>query len=101
MCHLSSDGIVDGLDLLVSFVEEKLCWKNLRWLNRDDFQGGDAGLPANPSRFDLPRSIYLRGMCSFRDLYSPCQTWTGEWRRERWGVPWTPPPSCRVVLTCP
>ena len=85
--NLPSNGVVDGLDPLVSFVEEKLCWKFLRWLNQDKVQGGNVGLPADPGRFDLPHPVHLRGMCSFRDVRSPRRTWTGEWRRERRGTP--------------
>ena len=32
---LLSNGVVDGLEPLVSFVEEELCWEIPRWLRRD------------------------------------------------------------------
>ena len=62
---------------------------------------GPGGLPADLGRFDLPRPVYFRRMYSFRDVRSPCRTWTGEWRRERRGAPRPPSPPCPVVLTCP
>ena len=65
------NGVVDGLDPLVSFMKEKLCWKILRWLNWDKVHGGNVGLPADPGRFDLPRPVYSREMCSFHDVLSP------------------------------
>ena len=94
MGHLPSNGILDGLDPLVSFMEEKLCWKILRWLNRVEVQAGNVGLPANLGRFDLLRPLYLRGVYSFRGVRSPRQTWTGEWRRVWRGTPWPPSPPC-------
>ena len=57
-----SNGVVDGLDLLVSSAEEKLCWEILRGLRRDEVQGGGAGLPTDLGRFDLPRPVHSRGM---------------------------------------
>ena len=99
--HLPSNGVVDGLDPLMSFVEEKLCWEILRWLRRDNIQGGDAGLPADLGRFDLSRPLYSWGVHSSRDVRSPRQTWTGDWKRELRGTPWPPSPPCPVVLICP
>ena len=71
MSHLPPNDGVNGLDLLVSLMEEKLWWKILWWLNRNEVQGGDAELPADPGRFDLPRPVYSWGMYSFRNVRSP------------------------------
>ena len=98
--NLPSNGVVDGLDPLVSFAEEERYWEILRWLRRDEVQGGGTGLPADLGRFDLPRPVYSWGMYSFCNVLSPRQTWTRKWRKERRGVPWPPSPPCPVALTC-
>ena len=61
MGHLSPNGVVDGLEPLMSFVEEKMCWKILQWLNLDKVQRGNEGLSANLGRFNLPPPVYSQG----------------------------------------
>ena len=63
MGHLPSNNVVDRLDLLMSFVEEKLCWKILWWLNRDKVQGGDAGLPADRAALTC-HAQFTHGECA-------------------------------------
>jgi hypothetical protein len=85
-----TNGIVDGMNLLVSPLEEERHWESLYCFKRDEVKGGGAG------RFRAHFTCSVTWVCSC----SPRKTGTREQRREQMGTLWPPFLSYTVVSTC-